>query len=89
MLFSVHSLLRRRSGFALPCESPPPLEDVYCLLCRAALLLLLTVDACNSRGESDRDREYRIEGSEAQCQSKRSIVERAAAYFEMMYIFGG
>ena len=81
-------LLRRCSRLALPCQRPPPLEDIYCLLRRAALLLLLTVDAGDSCGETDRDREYRVEGSVAQCQHNYSCCEREAAYFEMMYIFG-
>lgn len=71
-------LFCRRGRFTLPRKSPSPLKDVYCLLRRAALLLLLTVNACGGGGETDRDRENRVEGSVAQCQHKLSCCEEGS-----------
>lgn len=85
--FAAISLLRRRGRLTVPCKRPSPLEYVYCLLCGVALLLLLTVDACDSGGETDRDGENRIESSVRR--SVRYVVLNGSrlAYFDMICIF--
>jgi hypothetical protein len=62
----IRSLFRRSSRLALPRKRPPPLEHVYCLLRRATLFFFFAVDACSSGGETDRDGEEGIEGSDSQ-----------------------
>ena len=64
----VRLLPRHGRGFALPRKCPSPFRNVYCLLCRAALLFFFAVDTCDSGGETNRDGEEGVKCSATRCQ---------------------